>query len=45
MQDACEKLRKRLKPYKDLNPGGSWEDWVSAAYLNRVCLSATGFYE
>ncbi|XP_072938679.1 xanthine dehydrogenase-like [Epargyreus clarus] len=42
--NACDTLKKRLKPYKDSKPDGSWEDWVLAAYLDRVCLSATGFY-
>lgn len=41
---ACETLMKRLQPYKDKNPTGKWEDWVSAAFVDRVSLSATGFY-
>ncbi|XP_063822615.1 xanthine dehydrogenase-like isoform X2 [Ostrinia nubilalis] len=42
--NACNVLNERLKPYKDVNPTGKWEDWVSAAYVDRVHLSATGFY-
>ncbi|CAH0714490.1 unnamed protein product, partial [Brenthis ino] len=42
--EACQKLMKRLQPYKDKNPNGKWEDWVLAAYLDRVSLSATGFH-
>ncbi|CAK1600926.1 unnamed protein product [Parnassius mnemosyne] len=42
--EACQKLLKRLQPYKDKNPNGKWEDWISAAYVDRVSLSATGFY-
>ncbi|CAG4982084.1 unnamed protein product [Parnassius apollo] len=42
--EACQKLMKRLQPYKDKNPNGKWEEWVSAAYVDRVSLSATGFY-
>ncbi|XP_045534492.1 xanthine dehydrogenase [Papilio machaon] len=42
--EACEKLMKRLQPYKEKNPNGKWEDWVSAAYVDRVSLSATGFH-
>lgn len=42
--NACNVLNERLEPYKVKNPNGKWEDWVSAAYLDRVCLSATGFY-
>lgn len=35
---------KRLQPYKEKNPKGKWEDWVNAAYFDRVSLSATGFH-
>ncbi|XP_059183934.1 xanthine dehydrogenase/oxidase isoform X2 [Centropristis striata] len=45
VQNACEILVKRLEPYKTKNPKGSWEDWVKAAYFNRVNLSANGFYK
>ncbi|XP_041638282.1 xanthine dehydrogenase/oxidase-like [Cheilinus undulatus] len=44
VQNACETLNKRLQPYKTKNPKGSWEDWVRAAYFDRVNLSANGFY-
>lgn len=43
--DACEKLNQRLKPYKEKNPKGKWEDWINAAYFDRVSLSATGFHK
>lgn len=36
---------ERLKPYKEKNPKGQWEDWVNAAYFDRVSLSTTGFYK
>ncbi|XP_047530210.1 xanthine dehydrogenase-like [Vanessa atalanta] len=42
--DACNTINNRLEPYKTSNPNGKWEEWVFAAYLDRVCLSATGFY-
>ncbi|KPI92785.1 Xanthine dehydrogenase [Papilio xuthus] len=42
--EACEKLMKRLQPYKEKNPNGKWEEWISAAYVDRVSLSATGFH-
>ncbi|XP_034827356.1 xanthine dehydrogenase [Maniola hyperantus] len=42
--EACQTLMKRLQPYKDKNPNGKWEDWVSAAFVDRVSLSATGFH-
>ncbi|KAM6893010.1 xanthine dehydrogenase/oxidase isoform 1-T1 [Lycodopsis pacificus] len=45
VQNACEILEKRLEPYKTQNPKGSWEDWVRAAYFDRVNLSANGFYK
>jgi xanthine dehydrogenase/oxidase len=41
---ACEQLNARLKPYKEKNPNATWEKWVSAAYLDRINLSANGFY-
>ncbi|XP_038551164.1 xanthine dehydrogenase/oxidase-like, partial [Micropterus salmoides] len=45
IQNACQILVKRLEPYKTKNPKGSWEDWVKAAYFDRVNLSANGFYK
>uniref|UniRef100_A0A1B6CHR7 xanthine dehydrogenase n=1 Tax=Clastoptera arizonana TaxID=38151 RepID=A0A1B6CHR7_9HEMI len=43
--DGCQKIQERLKPYKKANPNGSWKEWVSAAFFDRVSLSATGFYK
>ncbi|KAF7207112.1 xanthine dehydrogenase/oxidase [Nothobranchius furzeri] len=43
--NACEILLKRLEPFKTKNPRGSWEDWVKAAYFERVNLSANGFFK
>ncbi|KAJ7988705.1 hypothetical protein DPEC_G00312000 [Dallia pectoralis] len=43
--NACEILVQRLEPYKTKNPKGCWEDWVRAAYFDRVSLSSTGFYK
>jgi len=45
LQKACESLMARLQPYIAANPKGEWKDWVSAAYHDRVSLSATGFYK
>ncbi|KAM4711210.1 xanthine dehydrogenase/oxidase [Anableps anableps] len=45
IQNACETLLKRLERYKTKDPKGSWEDWVKAAYFDRVNLSANGFYK
>ncbi|CAG7827328.1 unnamed protein product [Allacma fusca] len=41
--EACEILSKRLQPFKEAQPDGTWESWVEAAYLARVNLSTTGF--
>jgi xanthine dehydrogenase/oxidase len=45
VMNACEKINERLEPYKAKNPNGKWEDWVTAAYMDRTGLSATGFYK
>ncbi|XP_067668816.1 xanthine dehydrogenase/oxidase-like [Haliotis asinina] len=44
VQNACEILAKRLNPYRQARPKGTFEDWVKAAYLDRVHLSAAGHY-
>ncbi|PIC32054.1 hypothetical protein B9Z55_012532 [Caenorhabditis nigoni] len=43
VQDACRQIMERLAPFKKLNPDGKWDDWVKAAYVERVSLSASGF--
>ncbi|XP_076843941.1 xanthine dehydrogenase/oxidase isoform X2 [Brachyhypopomus gauderio] len=43
--NACKTLLQRLEPYKARNPTGCWENWVTAAYFDRVNLSANGFYK
>uniref|UniRef100_A0A452RIH5 Xanthine dehydrogenase n=1 Tax=Ursus americanus TaxID=9643 RepID=A0A452RIH5_URSAM len=43
--EACQTILKRLEPFKKKNPSGTWEEWVLAAYLDAVSLSATGFYK
>lgn len=42
--NACNIIVERLKPYKEKNPQGGWQQWVRAAYFDRVSLSCTGFY-
>lgn len=42
--DACNTLKDRLAPYKNIKDNSTWEDWVRAAYADRVNLSVTGFY-
>ncbi|CAK1540585.1 unnamed protein product [Leptosia nina] len=42
--NACTTIKERLEPIRAKNPNGKWEDWVATAYVERVSLSATGFY-
>ncbi|KAH8352695.1 hypothetical protein KR084_005743 [Drosophila pseudotakahashii] len=42
--DACEKLNKRLALIKEVLSHGTWREWIQKAYLDRISLSATGFY-
>ncbi|XP_017768324.1 PREDICTED: xanthine dehydrogenase isoform X2 [Nicrophorus vespilloides] len=43
--DACNTINERLKVIKSNNPNGTWEEWINAAYFERISLSATGFYK
>ncbi|CAL8074582.1 unnamed protein product [Orchesella dallaii] len=45
VMNACEELLARIQPYKQKNPGATWEEIVTQAYMDRVSLSATGFYK
>ncbi|XP_063695941.1 xanthine dehydrogenase-like [Culicoides brevitarsis] len=42
---ACQKIIDRLAPYKEKFPEETWEKWVSRAYMDRIQLSATGFFK
>lgn len=42
--DACEQIAERLRPVRERMPSSSWSEIVSAAYFQRVNLSAQGFY-
>lgn len=42
--DACAQLNARLEPYRAKMPDASFKDLVNAAYVERVDLSAHGFY-
>ncbi|XP_056445090.1 aldehyde oxidase 6 isoform X1 [Gadus chalcogrammus] len=44
VRDACQKLYKRLEPIRTKNPKGSWDSWTRAAFLEKISLSATGFF-
>jgi xanthine dehydrogenase/oxidase len=41
---AARTIKERLAPFREQNPGASWKDIVNKAYLNRVDLSAQGFF-
>ncbi|KAK3850489.1 hypothetical protein Pcinc_042810 [Petrolisthes cinctipes] len=43
--NACETIMSRLEPIIASNPKGTWKDWVSKAYMERISLSSTGFYK
>ncbi|CAN8072346.1 unnamed protein product [Agarophyton chilense] len=45
VQIACRKLRGRLNVFMGPEYETTWEEAVTKAWLNRVCLFATGFYE
>uniref|UniRef100_A0A8C9A0K0 aldehyde oxidase n=1 Tax=Prolemur simus TaxID=1328070 RepID=A0A8C9A0K0_PROSS len=44
VQNACQILVKRLEPIIKKNPEGTWEDWIEAAFEQRISLSATGYF-
>lgn len=45
VQDACDQLNARLKPYRESMPEGStFNDIITKAFFDRVSLSAAGFY-
>ena len=43
--DACTQLAERIKPYREKDPNGTIKTWAFAAYMDRVNLSANGFYK
>lgn len=42
--NACEQLNERLQPYREKMPGAPLKELAHAAYLDRVNLSAQGYY-
>ncbi len=44
VKNACETLRERLAPYYEKFRNQPFKNIVTAAYLDRVNLSAQGFY-
>jgi xanthine dehydrogenase/oxidase len=46
IHNACAQLNERLAPYREkLGPGAGMKELANAAYLDRVNLSAQGFYK
>jgi len=45
VSDACQILNERLQPYRDACPNASMKEIAMSAYLDRVNLSAIGFYK
>uniref|UniRef100_H2YN14 Xanthine dehydrogenase/oxidase n=1 Tax=Ciona savignyi TaxID=51511 RepID=H2YN14_CIOSA len=45
IKEACEKILGRLKPLRENLAELSWDDLIMKAYLERISLSATGFYK
>ncbi|PGG99147.1 xanthine dehydrogenase [Blastomyces parvus] len=43
--NACEQLNQRLQPYREKMPDATMKQLVKAAYLDRVNLTANGFYK
>ncbi|EZF26342.1 xanthine dehydrogenase [Trichophyton rubrum D6] len=43
--NACEQLNQRLRPYREANPNATMKELATAAYFDRVNLSAQGFYK
>ena len=44
VSEACRQLNERLAPYRKKLPGATFREAINAAYLDRVDLSAHGFY-
>ncbi|KAL1925143.1 uncharacterized protein VTP21DRAFT_26 [Calcarisporiella thermophila] len=44
VKDACEQLKRRLAPYREKMPNATLKELAHAAYMDRVNLSAQGFY-
>lgn len=44
VKDACQILYTRLEPIRKKNPKGTWQNWITTAFLEKISLSATGYY-
>ncbi len=46
VKDACDQLNERLQPYREkFGPDASMKTLAHAAYMDRVSLSASGFWK
>lgn len=46
VKDACDQLNERLQPYREkFGPDASMKTLAHAAYMDRVNLSASGFWK
>lgn len=43
--EACKQLNERLQPIKDAHPNEDFKSWVNKAWLDRINLSAQGFWK
>uniref|UniRef100_A0AC35U6V0 Xanthine dehydrogenase n=1 Tax=Rhabditophanes sp. KR3021 TaxID=114890 RepID=A0AC35U6V0_9BILA len=43
IENGCKTINERLAPFKKAHPEDGWDKWVSAAYVERISLSTTGF--
>lgn len=43
--NACSVIKERISQYKKEFPDKDWKFWVQKAYMDRVSLSATGFFK
>ena len=44
VNDACRQLNERLAPYKQSMKGATFEEIVRTAHMDRIDLSAHGWY-
>lgn len=44
LQDCCDQILERLAAVKASAPEKGWDAWVKSAYMQRINLSAQGFY-
>nr|CAB3267784.1 xanthine dehydrogenase/oxidase-like [Phallusia mammillata] len=45
VKDACDTIMERLDPLRKQNPDLEWNDLITKAYNERICLSTTGYHK